>query len=174
MASACAEENSKKESANIQGFQKTSSYQDTVKGVICGTALNEKSNQQTHEALERYAKDSSFINFWRSFQKDIVAEDYASLSSKTKFPLKAKGQLDYDTIDKYDVRSFEKVFSKFLGDTIYVNDASLHSITRYDFLKNYKLKEKLDESQNRIDDMVFEKLKGKWCLTLIYDGHSKY
>lgn len=32
---------------------------DTVKGVICGTALNEKSAQEARELLEKIAKDST-------------------------------------------------------------------------------------------------------------------
>ena len=114
--------------------------------------------------------DTSFVTFWSTFHKDLIAKNYKSLSSKTQFPLKAKGQLDYDTVDKYAIRDFEKVFSSFLSAQVHTNGS-----TRHDKFKTYKLEagDKTNTSV-RIDNMVFEKIKGKWWLTLIYDGHSKY
>lgn len=117
------------------------------------------------------SNDTSFVRFWDTFHKDIIAKDYVALSKKTKFPLKAKGELDYDSIDKYSVKDFERVFSKFLSDEI-----ATYRKVRYEWLKSYKLSsEKIKRNDLvRIENMVFEKIKGQWWLTLIYDGHSKY
>ena len=121
--------------------------------------------------------DTSFVSFWALIQKDIIAKDYKVLSTKTKYPLKAKGKLDFDTTDEYALKDFEKVFSKFLADDIFILNAekNINKIMRYNFLKTYTLKAGDNKSKYvRIDDMVFNKINNKWWLTLIYDGHSKY
>ena len=119
--------------------------------------------------------DTSLVCFWTSFQKAIIDQDYKVLSSKTTFPLKAQGQLEIDTLYKYEKKDFKKIFSKFLADEIFVGGQSVVLIIRYNFLKTCKLDPKyVTDKWARIDDMEFEKRNGKWSLTLIYDGHSKY
>jgi hypothetical protein len=122
-------------------------------------------------SFSRQEKDDSFNNFWSSFQTAIISQDYKALAAKTNFPLKAKGVLDYDTTDKYPKKDFERIFSKFLNSII-----SSDSTTRLNVLSNYKLSGDQNEKYGsvRIDNMIFERVNGKWKLTLIYDGHSKY
>ncbi len=139
---------------------------DTPNPTICGTAMG----NIISERMEMN-RDKTFPSFWLSFYQNIVDKNYSALIKKTIFPLKAKGELDYDSIDQYEKKDFKKIFSEFL--TVEVLKSRQ---VRYDRIIEFKAAPYVAKTDStiRIEDMVFQKIDNNWFLTLIYDGHSKY
>src|SRR4030095_1758046 len=108
-------------------------------------------------------RDTSFDNYWAKFRNAVIATDYTSLESMTRFPLLVKGTHDFDKVKKFTKNRFVYIFEHYLKqDGITSRDISeTESIPASNYNSN-KL------TYIRFSDMKFRKRNGRWKLYLIY------
>ncbi|MFM2226102.1 MAG: hypothetical protein RJA07_2304 [Bacteroidota bacterium] len=106
-----------------------------------------------------------FKIFWKKFRATIIKNDSTNIISLTQFPLETRGEMDSDSIIKYDKKDFAKVLHAFLYSTSGVIQGSqLDEIIQTENPDNkYVLKD-----WARVTDFQFRRINGKWRLTFLY------
>src|SRR4030095_475821 len=113
-------------------------------------------------------RDTSFDNYWAKFRNAVIAKDYTSLESMTRFPLLVKGTHDFDKVKKFTQNRFAYIFEHYLKqENKTVTGSALQDIIETESIpaSNYN-SNKL--TYIRFSDMKFRKRKGRWKLYLIY------
>lgn len=113
-------------------------------------------------------RDTSFDNYWTKFRNAVIAKDYTSLESMTRFPLLVKGTNDFDKVKKFTKNRFAYIFEHYLKqESTTVTGSALRDIIDTESIpaSNYN-SNKL--TYIRFSDMKFRKRKGRWKLYLIY------
>ena len=60
-------------------------------------------------------REREFKTFWSEFRRDVIGDDWESLSSRVLFPLKTRAGLDHDPVIEVGEDEFRRVFSAFLN-----------------------------------------------------------
>ena len=113
-------------------------------------------------------RDTSFDDYWAKFRNAVIAKDYVSLESMTRFPLLVKGTNDFDKVKKFTQNRFVYIFEHYLRqENTTVTGNALQDIIETESIpaSNYN-SDKL--TYIRFSDMKFRKRKGRWKLYLIY------
>jgi len=113
-------------------------------------------------------RDTSFDDYWAKFRNAVIAKDYTTLESITRFPLLVKGTNDFDKVKKFTKNRFVYIFEHYLKqENTTVTGNALQDIIETESIpaSNYN-SNKL--TYIRFSDMKFRKRKGRWKLYLIY------
>jgi hypothetical protein len=116
---------------------------------------------------------ASLEKFWSTFQPLLVAKKFKALEAHTQFPLTSRGVLD----DIKELKISKAKFAEAMGNFLAMDDPNLNTIKIETYKKWTKLPSGNETSISgtwaRINDMEFKFVKGKWMLTLIYDGRTE-
>jgi hypothetical protein len=109
-----------------------------------------------------------FQPFWAGFRKAVLAHDVAAIEAMTRFPLKAKGELDDDPAKPISKAGFPPVLAAILK-----GDANVRGFqgTTQDFVQSHPTfpVDKLDGGgHQRVGDLVFQRGAGGWALAMVY------
>ena len=113
-------------------------------------------------------RDTSFDSYWAKFRNSVIAKDYSSLESMTRFLLLIKGTHNFDKVKKFAKNRFAYIFEHYLKqENTTVTGSALQDIIETESIpaSNYN-SNKL--TYIRFSDMKFRKRKGRWKLYLIY------
>jgi hypothetical protein len=116
---------------------------------------------------------ASLEKFWSSFQPLLVAKKFKALEAHTQFPLTSRGVLD----DIKELKISKAKFAEAMGNFLAIDDPNLNDTKMNTYKQWTKLptgnEVSLSGNWARINDMEFKFVKGKWILTLIYDGRTE-
>ena len=113
-------------------------------------------------------RDTSFDDYWAKFRNAVIARDYTSLESMTRFPLLVKGTHDFDKVKKFTQNRFVYIFEHYLKQVnTTVTGSALQDIIETEMIpaSNYNSN---NLTYIHFSDMKFRKRKGRWKLYLIY------
>ena len=113
-------------------------------------------------------RDTSFDNYWAKLRNAVIAKDYTSLESMTRFPLLVKGSHDFDKVKKFTRNRFVYIFEHYLKQlNTTVTGSALQDIIETESIpaSNYNSN---NLTYIHFSDMKFRKRKGRWKLYLIY------
>ena len=104
--------------------------------------------------------------FWAKFRTAILADNQDKVISITQFPFKTRGDLDDDPIRSHNKDDFLKIYNKIFNEDSHDATTTVKKIIE----KKEKLiaKDFLLKNYIRIENLVFEKKKGKWYFTFAY------
>jgi hypothetical protein len=126
-------------------------------------------NSFTSQIKKGKSAKNEFQEFWDTFRRAVIDNDYSKIKSLTIFPLETRGEMDSDPIVKYDEKEFEKVIRAYLlQETYLLNEEG--SITQLEEIKRTITPETSHTSENevRIGNLVFEKRDEEWKLVFAY------
>jgi hypothetical protein len=114
------------------------------------------------------ASGVDFQPFWAGFRKAVLAHDVAAIEAMTRFPLKAKGELDDDPAKPISKAGFPPMLAAILK-----SDANVRGFqgTTQDFVQSHPTfpVDKLDGGgHQRVGDLVFQQGPGGWALAMVY------
>ena len=113
-------------------------------------------------------RDRSFDDYWAKFRKAVIAKDYSSLESMTRFPLLVKGTNDFDKVKKFTQNRFVYIFEHYLKQ----ENTTVKGNALQDIIETESIPVAINNSSKltyiRFSDMKFRKRKGRWKLYLIY------
>ncbi|MCL2130972.1 MAG: hypothetical protein FWH36_00735 [Lentimicrobiaceae bacterium] len=149
---------------------------------------NESNNSILAEAETDYSNDEKkheeddFLPFWIEYREAVLEMDTNKLIKITNFPLTVKGYEDNDPVLKVSINDFFFIFDIFLntgGGVLDINNLDDLAMNNLDFIKRslnaeHTLRYEQNSNYQRIGDQVFEKIEGKWILTLIYTDTKEW
>lgn len=138
--------------------------------------LNTKTDENSYADESWQKEQDDFLPFWIEYREMVMKMDSNKLMEITRFPLILKGNEDDDPIIKISKSEFWSVFNEFLntgGGVLDINDLDDIATNNMDFIKRSPnaentLRYEQNPNYHQIGDNVFEKIDGKWMLTLIY------
>ena len=146
------------------------------KNILGNQSNNNISNTKIDGDESRQKEQDDFLPFWIEYREMVMKMDSNKLITITKFPLTVKGYEDDDPIMKISKSDFWSVFNVFLntgGGILDINDLDDIATNNMDFIKRSPnaentLRYEQNSNYHQIGDNVFDKIEGKWMLTLIY------
>lgn len=135
-------------------------------------AFCQQTNQNNLISIDSTNKQNNFLQFWSDFRLSVIESDSLRILNYINFPLNVFGREDKDPVYKINKNDFPLIFNYFLsnkGDSY----NSINYNSNLDFIKSFQNIESYIEyiystDFHMIEDMVFQKIKGKWKLTFIY------
>ena len=113
---------------------------------------------------------SDFQFFWNKFRAASLANDYATLTTLTKFPLEVKGVDDSIPVKKYRKEQLNTIFPKLMSQPVFLpkdNDV-VETNLREVLTKMEKVEYKTTDKEIRVEQFKFQLIKGKWLLVKAY------
>lgn len=137
---------------------------------------NPKTNVKSNGDEDKRKEQDDFLSFWIEYRDNVMKMDSNKLIDITKFPLTVRGHEDGDPILKISKSDFWNIFNVFLntgGGVLDINNLDDIATNNMDFIKRSPnaentLRYEQNSNYHHIGDNVFEKIDGKWMLTLIY------
>lgn len=81
----------------------------------CGNKPSQtQGNADSTKTTAPAVQNEEFAAFWTSFRNAVLAGDFATLKTRTVFPLQTRGPMDNQPIVTYGEGEFEKLFNLFL------------------------------------------------------------
>lgn len=108
--------------------------------------------------------EEEFKKFWKMFRNAIISNDFETVEANTIFPLETRGTLDSDPIVRIDKKKFQDVFKIFLKTYYSMSTNQIDYIKSQEIIKPYIT----NSYWQRIGDMQFKRIDGKWYLSFIY------
>ncbi len=166
--------------------EKTTIFGNQSNNNISNTKIDVNSCGDENKQKEQ----DDFLPFWIEYREIVIKMDSNKLIKITKFPLTVRGYEDSDPIIKISKSDFWSIFNVFLntgGGVLDINNLDDIATNNLDFIKRSSnaentLRYEQNSNYHQIGDNVFEKIEGKWMLTLIYldtkkignvSGHGK-
>jgi len=116
--------------------------------------------------------DSDDQKFWHSFRQAVLEENYAKISSMTRFPFPVRGPDDSDPVKLHDQKSFLQALKKLLSQPVsLVSDRAIVTKTMIEVIRS-KMKlaraDYLNPETIRIHQFQFRHIEGRWLFTRAY------
>jgi hypothetical protein len=110
--------------------------------------------------------------FWRDFRKAVLMQNNAQLLSMTRFPLTVRGVSDNDPVKHVGKKAFPGVFRRILVQPVtvlsgekFVTETMLEILQKKERLQP---KDYLTREQIRVEQLLFQRINGRWLLTTAY------
>jgi len=113
--------------------------------------------------------NNDFQKFWNEFRKALIENDEDKIQSMTVFPFETRGEMDSDSIVKYDKTDFKKVLRAYLlQETYWLNEDQ--SITQFEEIKRtiHPNASQVQGNEARIGNLEFELRDNHWKLVFAY------
>lgn len=125
--------------------------------------------QESNSMDGNKSDNNDFQKFWNEFRKALIENDEDKIQSMTVFPFETRGEMDSDSIVKYNKKDFKKVLRAYLLQETYWLDED-QSITQFEEIKRTinPNESQVQGNEARIGNLVFELRDNNWKLVFAY------